>query len=1124
MAFKNHYNKFGFDKDGFNSAGYDKMGYNREGYDRQGFNRSGYNKNGIHKLTGRDLEGYDAEGFDEAGFDRNGFDKEGYNTEGFNKLGYNREGYDAEGYNSAGYDRDGFNKRGFDSDGFDREGYSSQGYNRDGYNREGYDLSGYNSDGFDKKGYDRDGYGRDGFNSKGIDREGYNREGFDSSGFNRNGRDKYGFDHEGKDINGFNIYGWSENGINYLGYDKTGFDKNGLSIEGYTRDQFDEEGFNKLTGFNLQGFDKDGFNINNIDAAGYDRDGYHSITGLNRNGYRRDGYDKNGYDNDGYDKNGFNIEGYNRQGYNRAGYDKHGYDRRGFNFDGYDKRGFDIFGYNKDGKLDPDRKESDTTTFKSNDARMEEQYLRKCITAIQHQKEEEFNKRQKEQYPEIIRYWYNDCELQKTTVYCPGIDQLQGIMNRNYAERLSTPYMARVSYKDNPELYLGKKAVYGWVVDWADKRAAYYYQYDIYIGNEDVGLELVRDFDIKYGMLLGYSDLYNRETIDTSDTDAHYQAARIADERLAKIIEANKQSKHIHDIIESIQQNQYKIISTDKDDDIVVIGCAGSGKSMILMHRIRFIKYNHNDLDLGNFIVISPTNILKNESKLLSEILEISNVHQYDTIQFYLNCIYEYFDRGSYVFEPLHIRSYSDVDASKYETEHLNHLTSSLRSICINGPEKSKFQIVESSKIEREKKRKRSVLGVNQVTFQSIVSCYETEKKTLAQCSKTSIEQYIEDISTQVAERDQELAICDLIQLLLEKGMLLDNSPNRVHKVENINDVLFYTRSIVSRLDVAGVIDAFLAKGSNIISVKDFVTVMQLYANPPLDKNSFYHLIHELESLSCEDAIKCGQFLEKDIERLDRLSYKVSALWEALQKEIPNGNNSKRLSDTSFDKLTELYINYSETLMNNGGDFWEYFDSCECLQKREKALEQDKSEKNGNHYLFYKLLHVLDISEDHLELCQEEIFEMLYMINFRIQALSKSEKYFYIDEFQDLAPNELSLIHQMFPRAHFDLFGDPFQCVHRKGIKKISEIPPMKNWKTFEIHENYRNAREITQYVNHKMNTSMRPVGLHGIQKESHSIPKLKIEKDDRIAIIVLDENNIGVDYVEEFDILNVNH
>ena len=345
-----------------------------------------------------------------------------------------------------------------------------------------------------------------------------------------------------------------------------------------------------------------------------------------------------------------------------------------------------------------------------------------------------------------------------------------------------------------------------------------------------------------------------------------------------------------------------------------------------------------------------------------------------------------------------------------------------------------------------------------------------------------------------------------------------------MRKAENINDLLFYTRNNISRLDVPGIFEAIHQKGDQIKTVKDFVMVMQLYANPTIDKNSFYHVIHELESLSREDAKKCTKFLEEDIECLDRLLYKMSVLGEAIQKEIPSGNHAKRLSETSFDKLTDIYIHYSETLMNHDIDFWDYFDSCERIQKQARALEQDKREKNGNHYLFYKLLHVLDISEEHLELRQEQLFEMLYLINYRLQALTKSEKHFYIDEFQDLAPNELTLIHQMFPNAHFDLFGDPLQCIHEKGIKKISEIPPIKKWSTFEIHENYRNAREITQYVNKKMNTSMRAVGLRGIQKESSSIPKLKIEKDDRVAIIVPDETSIKLAYADEFDKLNANY
>lgn len=56
--------------------------------------------------------------------------------------------------------------------------------------------------------------------------------------------------------------------------------------------------------------------------------------------------------------------------------------------------------------------------------------------------------------------------------------------------------------------------------------------------------------------LFGYIDKYNSGLLDSD-----YK--KYADEHLKKIISANRNNKSIHDIITSIQQNQYKIMTED---------------------------------------------------------------------------------------------------------------------------------------------------------------------------------------------------------------------------------------------------------------------------------------------------------------------------------------------------------------------------------------------------------------------------------------------------------------------------------------------------------------------------------------------------------------------------------
>lgn len=1112
MAFLNQYDKYGFDKSGYNRAGFDRMGYNREGFDRQGFNKQGFNKDGINKLTGRDIDGYDAHGYDEAGYDRAGFDKEGYSRDGFNKDGYDRAGYNLEGYNEDGLDRDGFNKSGFDVQGYDRNGYNTVGYNRDGFNRAGFDRNGYDKSGFNKNGFNREGYDKAGFNKNGIDKDGYNREGFNSDGYNRDGRDICGFNKDGVDEKGYSVSGWTSNGFNILGYGKDGFNSEGYSIDGYKRDQFDSDGYHLLTGFNLQGYDREGFNINDIDANGYTRDGFNSITGYNRLGYDQNGYNKEGYNAEGFDSEGYDKTGFDKAGYNRAGYNRNGFNRDGFNQAGYDERGYNADGYNEYGEYDPEKEKIERNLLlngsNDEDEKKERDYLTRCIQQVRIEKDSEFRERKARDYPSKTLYRYHDCELQETITVQPDTSQLERNIYGRYADRLNCPYVAEIRYAGISGLYFGREKINGYVTVWTDPRAKYWYTYQAYIGDENVDLSLVRNFVIKGGKLIDFTDEYNKEDTFATIDELKLRANRIADERLRKIIELNRESKQTHDIIASIQKNQYEIIASEPTQSIVVNGCAGSGKSMILMHRIRYIK-NNNDVDLNDCIVVSPTNILQQETKQLSNILQVSETHQYTAGQFYLRCFETYFNRGNFFFEHLTVDETNLVDATHYQEEYLKELVDRLGRLCKPGKEKEEYQKYEAQKLNILLNKYLSTLQIGRAEFFKSILKYREARKEVCQYDRQTLEQFIENCRKKTASLEQKQTAVAFFDCLIENDVFANDAVNRIRSDKDVEQAVFYTCNSLERLDIDRWNYAIQKEKGKLHTVKDYIMAMQIYLTEPLDLVRMRKVIQELTRLSETDAIKCRDFMQKEVERLYSISYKTLAVNNAIKKKYCGEKNSERLPDSAFDLLGELYQKFADSLEQNDYELFAFFDLCDIALKRLESLSQDKKEKNGNSYLFYKALHIVGISEETSMVSVEQMFELLFLVNSRLNALDKKAKNLYIDEFQDFSPVELQLIGKIYPAATFDMFGDLNQCINDKGIRKIEDIPSIKEWKHYQINENYRNAKEITEYVNHITNLKMRPVGLAGVQKCVNEFTHLKIEQDDRIAIIVENESTV---------------
>lgn len=103
-----------------------------------------------------------------------------------------------------------------------------------------------------------------------------------------------------------------------------------------------------------------------------------------------------------------------------------------------------------------------------------------------------------------------------------------------------------------------------------------------------------RKFDIRDGKLTAVFQDYSKES-----------GGVVYDKFLAHMLEKKRGDKRLTDIIPTIQANQNAIITRPADENCVVRGCAGCGKTMILLQRLEYLSFN-NKLDLKNATVIAP--------------------------------------------------------------------------------------------------------------------------------------------------------------------------------------------------------------------------------------------------------------------------------------------------------------------------------------------------------------------------------------------------------------------------------------------------------------------------------------------------------------------------------------
>lgn len=214
------------------------------------------------------------------------------------------------------------------------------------------------------------------------------------------------------------------------------------------------------------------------------------------------------------------------------------------------------------------------------------------------------------------------------------------------------PYIMAINSKKYKKIYIGKSGDIGDdIYDWRNSSMAHlYYNRNVLISDKDIGISLIRDIHRNLRVFKDYTDIYNTEAPQDEKRNIS-NSLGLEDEIISKIAEQKKQ-KRVHDIIETIQKEQYEIISDDRDMNFIVDGIAGSGKTMVLFHKISFDAFKES-FDPSEICVISSSTFLNEEAKKLCKDLKIDEIANYTTTEFYKSVVLDVAEKSksSFLFE-----------------------------------------------------------------------------------------------------------------------------------------------------------------------------------------------------------------------------------------------------------------------------------------------------------------------------------------------------------------------------------------------------------------------------------------------------------------------------------------
>ena len=245
---------------------------------------------------------------------------------------------------------------------------------------------------------------------------------------------------------------------------------------------------------------------------------------------------------------------------------------------------------------------------------------------------------------------FDNAEAQQV-MYATAQEAEKAYQKQKYFKRLcgikGKPYFASIVFKDDEGeifniymslTYLKDSQTNNILYDWRSPICSLFYDYETgpcsyqapggIVSGE---LKRKRQYKIEKGKLKGVFD----------------NSLNIDDEVLQEVL-SQESSEKMRNVVNTIQQEQNKVIRNVDNHNLIVQGIAGSGKTTVALHRIAFLLYRLKDLNSNNILIFSPNNIF---TEYISDVLP--SLGEDNTLQTtfadYLSCFLpEYKDVENY--------------------------------------------------------------------------------------------------------------------------------------------------------------------------------------------------------------------------------------------------------------------------------------------------------------------------------------------------------------------------------------------------------------------------------------------------------------------------------------------
>ena len=566
----------------------------------------------------------------------------------------------------------------------------------------------------------------------------------------------------------------------------------------------------------------------------------------------------------------------------------------------------------------------------------------------------------------------------------------------------------------------------------------------------------------------------NLKPAGSGEIDAEAVEEILYDEFLKELV-SRRASKEFKNIVFSIQKKQGAIIQAPYEENLIIQGCAGSGKSMIMLHRLPLLLFDNQDLSRNSVYVITPSPMYIQLAENMRRQLEIQDIGMGTIEEYYNQSIDRYLGHKYSEYGNINYRARNIIERENYVYSQE----------CIEDIKKILKDEELDNTVPLDKAYK--VLNINPVVIKTdgaiskIINQKQIELEKIIRSNFEIVAKYFKALKFGVEKYRV------LMQTLL--GRKGDVERYFLRLINQEEEIIKEAQKEINSLDPEKNVVAYKNREATIEEAKS-------------KKQDYNEKLEEIRKDTYFDELgTVGNEMNSTIESysgfpIDSDSREIHKIYEAVGK-IRKFIGDYYSLDWMLSRIEDKYVFYASPLKEKTDELQsavEYlrtlkvpFLEFEYFEKIEKAKDSlAEYTKKAIKQTYLSIMGKLGVKPNERGTvralrCSPYLYLQI-LFQFYGKPSDRGHTILMIDEAQSIAPEEIRLLNNVNGgELVFNLFGDERQHIEgTKGVDNWNELDDVIKSQRFEMQENYRNASQITEYCNEKFGTNMSAINTPG--------------------------------------------